>query len=381
MRDTQPPNKSTPIAEIATQSKADQQTSDFDHQPAIVSPRNILNWQHTIGNQAVMRRLATKTHSRSNIQRSTVQPAVPVNQISPTNTPAAAPANASSADPKAFAKQLTINIQACYAVYQKNKAANPAIGEIPGTFAPVFAMIGGKTSSELIGIFLNVDLDSLNILAQFLDEARPEDVPAIEDAIYAIRTPENFSGAHWAKRADENGWISSKSLSRLTDTFRTKVEAFKTALEQAGVNVVINCTFRHTARSWLMHYAWQIGFEKEEPPSDDPWNSGIIWDHGSPDATKKAAQAMAKGFGMSFTAAIDSNHIGGDAIDLTITWSGDLTIKNASGEDVVITSEPRHGGSRYLSSPSGNTDLHAVGATYGVKKYYKDPPHWSLTGH
>ena len=56
---------------------------------------------------------------------------------------------------------------------------------------------------------------------------------------------------------------------------------------------------------------------------------------------------------------------------MTITWTGELKIKDANAKEVVIKSSPRSG---------QNKELHAVGASYGVKKYVKDPPHWSIDG-
>ena len=71
-------------------------------------------------------------------------------------------------------------------------------------------------------------------------------------------------------------------------------------------------------------------------------------------------------------AVLDSNHLTGQAIDMDISWSGTLKIKNAKGDEVEITSAPTNG---------GNKDLQALGETYGVKKLASDPPHWSFDGH
>jgi len=58
---------------------------------------------------------------------------------------------------------------------------------------------------------------------------------------------------------------------------------------------------------------------------------------------------------------------------MTITWTGDLNITDANGQQVNITSTPKNG--------ADNTDLHALGQTYGVTKLVGDRPHWSDTGH
>ena len=57
---------------------------------------------------------------------------------------------------------------------------------------------------------------------------------------------------------------------------------------------------------------------------------------------------------------------------MKVTWTGTLNVKNKDGTVAKITSTPRTG--------AGNTDLHAVGATYGVVKLVGDGPHWSANG-
>lgn len=71
-------------------------------------------------------------------------------------------------------------------------------------------------------------------------------------------------------------------------------------------------------------------------------------------------------------AALNTRHYLHVAIDMTITWAGALHIRDAENVEHVITSTPRTG--------SGNTQLHAVGRTYGVIKLVSDPPHWSDNG-
>jgi hypothetical protein len=73
-------------------------------------------------------------------------------------------------------------------------------------------------------------------------------------------------------------------------------------------------------------------------------------------------------FGMKRIAALNSRHIEGKAIDMTIAWKGVLNIRDAKGNAVPIKSTPRDG---------GNIELHCVGATYQVFQLVSDPPHWS----
>jgi hypothetical protein len=68
---------------------------------------------------------------------------------------------------------------------------------------------------------------------------------------------------------------------------------------------------------------------------------------------------------------LTSNHITGKAIDMNITWTGNLKVKKKDGTVVEVA---------FMSNPNLNTKLHAVGASYGVKKHTSDKPHWSVDG-
>jgi hypothetical protein len=94
---------------------------------------------------------------------------------------------------------------------------------------------------------------------------------------------------------------------------------------------------------------------------------------GNPDiiASRRAAEEMVAGFGIVFRPALTSRHTEGNAIDMMISWNGNLTIVNRLDRPVTITSVPRDG---------GNLNLHQVGAAYGVFKLVSDPPHWSSDG-
>jgi hypothetical protein len=87
---------------------------------------------------------------------------------------------------------------------------------------------------------------------------------------------------------------------------------------------------------------------------------------------------MVNGYGISglnVAPALNSRHTQKQAIDMNISWSGTLTINNASGTAVTISSNPKTG---------MNSELHTVGATYGVIKFVggnSDKPHWSNDGH
>jgi hypothetical protein len=72
--------------------------------------------------------------------------------------------------------------------------------------------------------------------------------------------------------------------------------------------------------------------------------------------------------------ALRSQHNAGLAVDMSLSWRGTVSIKDATGTVVQIKTGPRTG---------MNKQLIEVAATYGVKKFYggiKDVPHWSNNG-
>ncbi|MGH6647286.1 hypothetical protein [Aquabacterium sp.] len=126
--------------------------------------------------------------------------------------------------------------------------------------------------------------------------------------------------------------------------------------------------------------------QKDKDPTKVPSRAGvnIQWDHLDADgkydsaASLTAAKAMVGSYGMlnlEVPPALNSRHTMKLAVDMSISWSGDLSINDKEGKAVVIKSEPRTG---------MNADLKSVGATYGVLKFVggaADKPHWSDNGH
>lgn len=193
------------------------------------------------------------------------------------------------------------------------------------------------------------------------------------------------SGKDWVKK-----FPTSKSIDDLSPGFGAKVQAFVDALKAAGATMTINATRRPRQRAYMMHFSWRIAKNRIAPgdatkfrPNDGEDGVDIQWVHkksnGSPDIAKSraAAREMVDGFaigGGSVAPALNSNHIRGTAIDMSVKWTGTLSIKNKSGKTVDIKSSPRS---------SINPDLIAVARTYGVIHFSppaKDPPHWSLNG-
>jgi hypothetical protein len=182
-----------------------------------------------------------------------------------------------------------------------------------------------------------------------------------------------LSGEQWVAR-----FPGSSSLDVLVDPFKANLTSFKAAIEAAGGTVRVNATYRPPERAYLMHWSYLISKGKNKPqgiPAMDGVN--IEWDHGDDKKSIAAANDMIVGFQMealATTPSLTSNHTIKKAADLTISWSGDLTIIDAAKKSITIKSEPKSG---------LNTELITVGATYNVIKYNRtgtDIPHWSHDG-
>lgn len=188
-----------------------------------------------------------------------------------------------------------------------------------------------------------------------------------------------LSGHHWVLQ-----YLGANRLQDLRQPFRGYTEAFIGALRAAGASVTINATYRHPKRAYLMHWCWKIA-KNRASPEDVPAMEGvsISWKHYdkdnkySYDQSIEAARVMVRAFQMErlgVAPSLKSRHTLGFGIDMTISWHGELKLRDAHGHVVRITSLPRTG---------MNRELHRVGASYGVVKYNRsgrDDPHWSDTG-
>jgi hypothetical protein len=183
------------------------------------------------------------------------------------------------------------------------------------------------------------------------------------------------SGASWVSK-----FPTSTSLDDLSEPFRIKGKAFISALRAASASVQIADTLRPPQRAYLMHFSFAIARENADP-NTVPAMAGvdIQWAHtngtGAVDlvASKAGAEEMVRGYGIVFKPALTSRHTEGNAVDMDITWQGNLAIAKPDGTSQTILSTPRTG--------AGNSDLQSVGKLYGVIKLLSDPPHWSSDGH
>ena len=181
-----------------------------------------------------------------------------------------------------------------------------------------------------------------------------------------------LSGATWW-HANQANYPNSSRLADLVSPFREKAMRFIAALQAAGAQVSVTSTLRNPIRAYLMHYSGKVA-SGAVAPSAVPAKAGcpIAWDHGNLASSKAGAREMYQLFGIKFPASLTSLHIQGQAVDMTIGWSGILNIADANGVKHALGA-PRSG--------ETNSGLHAVGATYGVHKLLSDAPHWSSTGH
>jgi hypothetical protein len=109
-------------------------------------------------------------------------------------------------------------------------------------------------------------------------------------------------------------------------------------------------TFRPKERVYLMHWAWSVS-KGAVNPAFVPSMPGVAirWEHQTLAKAKAAARQMVTASGMVQIAALNSRHTDHRAIDMTLSWSGNLSIKRSDGSTKTIAGQPRNGGNRELS--------------------------------
>ena len=179
------------------------------------------------------------------------------------------------------------------------------------------------------------------------------------------------SGAAWVAK-----FPTSTKISDLKSPFRENFEAFCFAMKAAKIKVTVTASLRPKNRAYLMHYSWLIAKGKIKP-AEVPARTGIdiVWNHtNGVEAAKDMVEAYGTG-GSSVAPALNSRHIEGRAIDTSLSWTGDIVIKNKDGSLRPIKGVPRN---------AIHPELIAAGATYGVihfKPAAADKVHWSDDGH
>ena len=187
---------------------------------------------------------------------------------------------------------------------------------------------------------------------------------------------ESLSGKSWA-----NKFGHSTEISALNEPFRQNVDSFLKALAVLKPKIV--STYRSDEHQYLMYWSSQIAYHGVKPEDVPHWPGvDIVWIHKKPngdvdpDASRAAAQELAQEMGVPPGTAValpgKSNHADRIAIDLVISWKGDLTVDGM----------PLRGGTGDKQLDGFNKDLAALGLKYNVKKGQAkgDWMHWSATG-
>lgn len=186
-----------------------------------------------------------------------------------------------------------------------------------------------------------------------------------------------FAGPIWVPL-----YPGSDKIADCADPFKTNVAKFVLSLKNGGADVRITATYRPPERAYLMHYAcWVAGFTdkngvfQQMKPEDVPVMPGvdIDWSCGGNRGNQAPvmAQAMVRGYGIVYPAALNSRHTQGRAVDMHIAVPAGATIVDARATPFIISGGADGTDSRIVS----------IGATYGVVKLASDPPHWSDDGH
>ncbi|WP_228529880.1 hypothetical protein [Diaphorobacter caeni] len=205
-----------------------------------------------------------------------------------------------------------------------------------------------------------VPTGALNVLA--LNAATPAATQAEAQAAAPAVAQSRLSGAAWVAE-----FPTSTSTEDLTAGFRDAVNSFIAAINAAGGSVSISATYRPLERAYLMHYAWDIAKGTIQPDKVPAYTGvDIEWDHGDKTKSVNAAKAMVSAYGIVHRPSLTTNHAGRTAIDMNINGMIGKTIVDGASKKVTIKKA---------------SDLHTVGASYGVHKLVSDPPHWSADGH
>lgn len=190
-------------------------------------------------------------------------------------------------------------------------------------------------------------------------------------------TEKTKSGKYWVTWADENA-KNSTNIIDLDASFKANVNEFFKALTDAGASLDVSTTQRSAKRAYLFHWCWKIYLGKCKPSDATKMQDvDIEWDHGDLKKSKAGAHEMVAGFGLAvppksiLAPSLTSNHIEGKAIDVDITWTGQIKVKKKDNTEVSVT---------YMANANANTVLHSIGASYSVIKLKNDAPHWSFDG-
>lgn len=162
---------------------------------------------------------------------------------------------------------------------------------------------------------------------------------------------------------------TSRDPNDLAEPFKSRWLKFAAALIAGGCVVTYNATYRPEERAYLMHWAWMIAREGYASGDVPPHaNVDINWD--VPNA-KFLCEQMVETYKIAYQPALISRHTQRFAVDVNITWKGDLNVVDANGMRHNVNTQPRD---------TTNSVLVEIGRTFGVIKNHADRPHWSIDG-
>jgi len=199
------------------------------------------------------------------------------------------------------------------------------------------------------------------------------------------------SGRRFAERHP-----GSKDLNELKDrdpdSFQQRVRRFIQALEDAGATVTVGSTYRSDETQYLMHYAWRIAHGDINPADVPPWPGiDICWDWLNEDGTQDlgasslGAQELVDAYHMVNYAAKPpySHHRDHLAVDLSISWHGNITVRNVTLPDGTVGNVTLQNGTGIPETDSMNRQLWNLGQRPNFDITHNqgtDWPHWSPDG-
>jgi hypothetical protein len=176
------------------------------------------------------------------------------------------------------------------------------------------------------------------------------------------RTHAAASGPSWCDK-----FPVSRSLSALTEPFRSNAGAFVDALRLAGAVVAIGMTRMPQERAYLMYWSWRIATGVAEP-ARVPAMLGIEidWTHGgNAEAAHTSAILMKHQFGIKSAPPLHSRHTEGRAFHMKIQFGWALLITDRKKRNWPVACQ---------------SDLLPVGERYGVVRRIGASHHWSDDG-
>ncbi len=188
----------------------------------------------------------------------------------------------------------------------------------------------------------------------------------------------NSQTASWCT---QHGFINSKSVDDLADSFRDGAQKVTSALSSY---CSISSTLRHKMRAAVMHYACPAG-SRNYSGAEAVFNEfGYTAKKADGSWIQNGLSAAASSFGIVGGAGLNSNHRDGEAIDFTLSSlpssvdiDGKTVTLNGQGTDATSLAKRLHNGLKACAPELENKFRWYNAYNTGMNDYV----HWSLTGH